>query len=45
MTTALVSSHPAQWPQKAREMHNHHMDSTVWNDFNFREGDIVVAIV
>lgn len=43
MATAQAPSHPAQWPRKAREMHNHHMDSTVWNDFDFREGDIVVA--
>jgi aryl sulfotransferase len=31
------------WPQKTRELHNHHMDSTVWNDFQFRDGDIVIA--
>src|SRR5438105_14876066 len=31
------------WPRKTREIHNHHMDSTVWNDFRFRDGDIVVA--
>ncbi|HEX4767961.1 MAG TPA: sulfotransferase domain-containing protein [Lichenihabitans sp.] len=31
------------WPVKAREMHNHHMNSTVWNDFKFRPDDIVVA--
>jgi aryl sulfotransferase len=31
------------WPVKTREMHNHHMDSTVWNRFKFRPGDIVVA--
>lgn len=28
---------------KTRELHNHHMDSTVWNDFQFRDGDIIVA--
>ena len=32
-----------QWPQKTRELHNHHFDSTVWNDFKFRDGDIVIA--
>jgi aryl sulfotransferase len=24
-------------------MHNHHMDSTIWNDFKFRDDDIVIA--
>lgn len=31
------------WPKKTREMHNHHMDSTVWNALQIRDGDIVVA--
>jgi aryl sulfotransferase len=31
------------WPKKRREMHNHHMDSTVWNDFRFRDDDVVIA--
>jgi aryl sulfotransferase len=31
------------WPRKSRELHNHHFDSTVWNDFQFRHGDIVIA--
>jgi aryl sulfotransferase len=31
------------WPRKTREMHNHHFDSTIWNDFAFRDDDIVVA--
>jgi len=31
------------WPRKTRELHNHHFDSTTWNDFAFRDGDIVVA--
>ena len=30
-------------PRKTREMHNHHFDSTIWNDFVFRDDDIVVA--
>jgi aryl sulfotransferase len=25
------------------EVHNHHMDSTRWNDFTYREGDVIVA--
>jgi aryl sulfotransferase len=31
------------WPQKTRELHNHHMDSTVWNGFAFRNDDIVIG--
>ncbi|MFT4842136.1 MAG: aryl sulfotransferase [Planctomycetota bacterium] len=30
-------------PQKTRELHNHHFDSTVWNDFQFRDDDIVIS--
>lgn len=38
MTTPTISI-----PQKIREMHSHHFDSTVWNDFDFREGDIIIS--
>lgn len=31
------------WPQKTRELHNHHFDSTIWNDFQFRHDDIIIA--
>jgi aryl sulfotransferase len=31
------------WPEKTREIHNHHFDSTMWNGFAFRDDDIVVA--
>jgi len=31
------------WPRKTREVHNHHFDSTIWNDFQFRDDDIVIA--
>ena len=31
------------WPRKQREMHNHHFDSTIWNDFRFRDDDIIIA--
>jgi aryl sulfotransferase len=31
------------WPKKSRDIHNHHMDSTVWDRFKFRDDDIVVA--
>jgi aryl sulfotransferase len=32
-----------QWPQKTRELHSHHFDSTIWNDFQFRDDDIVIG--
>jgi aryl sulfotransferase len=32
-----------QAPQKTRELMNHHMDSTIWNQFAFRPDDIIVA--
>ena len=32
-----------KWPVKAREMHNHHMNSDVWNSFKFRDDDIIIA--
>jgi aryl sulfotransferase len=38
MTTPAV-----HWPRKTRELHNHHFDSTIWNDFRFRPDDIVIG--
>ena len=38
-----MSGRTGQLPGKTREIHNHHMDSTIWNDFAFRNNDIVVA--
>ena len=32
-----------KWPEKTRELHNHHFDSTIWNDLKFRDDDIVIA--
>jgi aryl sulfotransferase len=32
-----------EWPTKRRELHNHHFDSTIWNDFTFRDDDIIIA--
>lgn len=40
---AFVSELNPVWPRKTRELHNHHMDSTRWNDFTFRDGDIVIG--
>ena len=31
------------WPKKTREMHSHHFDSTIWNDFQFRDDDIIIC--
>ncbi|MFO1004115.1 MAG: sulfotransferase domain-containing protein [Planctomycetaceae bacterium] len=36
-------SDKTSWPVKTRELHNHHFDSTIWNDFQFRDDDIVIA--
>jgi aryl sulfotransferase len=30
-------------PRKTRELQNHHFDSTIWNEFNFRDDDIIIA--
>jgi aryl sulfotransferase len=38
MTEAAIA-----WPRKTRELHNHHMDSTVWNEIALRDGDVIVA--
>lgn len=31
------------YPKKTREMHSHHFDSTIWNDFAFRDDDIIIS--
>ena len=31
------------WPVKTREFHNHHFDSSIWNDLRFRDDDIIIA--
>jgi aryl sulfotransferase len=31
------------WPKKSRDIHNHHMNSTAWDRFKFRDDDIVIA--
>jgi aryl sulfotransferase len=30
-------------PVKTRELRNHHFDSTIWNDFCFRDDDVIIA--
>lgn len=37
-----MTSSPAL-PTKTRDIHNHHMDSTAWDRFRFRDGDVVIA--
>ena len=32
-----------KWPEKTREMQIYCMDSTYWNDFKFRDDDIIIA--
>lgn len=32
-----------RWPKKIREIHSHHFDSTIWNDLELRDDDIVIA--
>ena len=32
-----------QWPKKTRELESNHFDSTIWNDFPFRDDDIIIA--
>lgn len=32
-----------RYPTKTRDIHNHHMNSTMWDDFKFRDDDIVVS--
>jgi aryl sulfotransferase len=33
----------SRYPKKNRELHNHHFDSTIWNNFKFRDDDIIVS--
>jgi aryl sulfotransferase len=38
-----MDDHAIRWPRKTGELQNHHFDSTVWNDFVFRDDDVVIA--
>jgi aryl sulfotransferase len=31
------------WPVKTREIHDHHINSSIWNQFKFRDNDIVIV--
>lgn len=39
----MAAAEQIAWPVKARDIHNHHMNSTVWDSFKFRDGDIVIG--
>ena len=41
--STVMAEQPIIWPQKRRELNNHHFDSTIWNDFAFREDDIIIG--
>ncbi|MGG5818309.1 sulfotransferase domain-containing protein [Falsiroseomonas sp. HW251] len=38
-----IHTDEAGWPIKTREIRNHHMDSRIWNDLAFRDGDVVIG--
>ncbi|MBU2580476.1 MAG: sulfotransferase domain-containing protein [Alphaproteobacteria bacterium] len=38
-----MTSSEIEWPVKTREFHDHHTDSTIWNDFKFRDDDIIIS--
>jgi aryl sulfotransferase len=41
--SAMPEAAEVAWPRKTRDLHNHHMDSTVWDNFPFRNDDIIVS--
>ena len=43
MTRPAATTAAAVLPRKTRDIHNHHMDSTIWDDFAFRDDDVVIA--
>jgi aryl sulfotransferase len=43
MANSSAPSVSPQWPVKTSETQNHHMDSTRWNNFQYRPDDIVIA--
>ncbi|KAF4446601.1 hypothetical protein F53441_9782 [Fusarium austroafricanum] len=40
---AATNGDAGKLPQKTHEVNNHHMDSTIWNDFKFRPDDIFIT--
>lgn len=43
MTNRIHFTELSEAPTKTREIHSHHFDSTIWNDFKFREDDVIVS--
>jgi len=41
--TNQASSAEVAWPQKKGELYHNHFDSTLWNDFSFRDDDIIIG--
>jgi aryl sulfotransferase len=39
----MTASPAIAWPERTRELHNFAMDSTRWDRFKFRDGDIVIG--
>jgi aryl sulfotransferase len=40
---AMTAIDNVAWPVKSRELHTHHLNSTAWNTFKFRDDDIIIA--
>ena len=38
-----MTDKPIAWPVKQRNLHNHHFDSTIWDEFAFRDDDIIIS--
>lgn len=38
-----MPSRTLEWPRKTRELQNNHFDSTIWNDFRFRDDDVIIS--
>jgi aryl sulfotransferase len=38
-----MATNPVEWPVKTREIEDAYFESRRWNDFAFRDGDVVVA--
>ena len=39
----MTNSKNVDWPKKQGELYHSHFDSTIWNDFPFRDDDIIIA--
>jgi len=39
----MINTDTVEWPVKRREFYHNHFDSTIWNDFPFRDDDIIIS--